>query len=106
MSDTEYHSHLPTYTKIIVLLSALTFAEFGIALNMAMPQHPEGAISFGLGAAVLLVLTVAKAWCVGMFFMHLKYDAKALSWIILSPVVLATPFVILAVYDAIHGYAG
>ncbi len=72
-----------------------------------MVEEPQPAvIAFGLGAAVLLVLTAARAWCVGMFFMHLEYDARALGWIIFSPVVLATPLIVIGGYDAINRYAG
>ena len=96
-------SHLGQYNKIIVVLTVLTAAEFGIGYMVKPGPDVEPMLGFAMGLILLCGLAVWKAYLVGKVFMHLKYDPKILGWIAFSPVILGTPLVIIGLYDAING---
>lgn len=96
-------SHLPTYNRVILVLAAMTLAEFGIAA-MVVPGQPEASsIPFALALILLVGLATWKAVLVARFFMHLKYDPKLLAFIVASPVVLGAPLVLIGIFDAANG---
>ena len=69
-SAEEVHTGHPTpltYFKIAMLLSAITIVEVGIFYIEALGR---GIIP------ILAVLSIGKFALVGMFYMHLKYDAR------------------------------
>ena len=103
----EHESHLPTYNRIIIALSVMTAAEFVVAFQMVPAGGGEGLFSFTVGLLLLVGMAGWKAVLVARFFMHLKFDPKfdpkLLAWLITSPVVLATPLVLVCIYDAVQG---
>jgi len=98
-SGTAHESHLGTYTRVIITLSALTAAEFGLAWAI----HGAAAALFVLGVLGLLALAAWKAVLVARVFMHLKYDPRILSLLALVPLVLATPLVLFGIWDGASG---
>jgi caa(3)-type oxidase subunit IV len=94
----ELDHHLKDYKKIIVVLTIATAVEFGIAYLM-------GTHVIGLFAGILLLVGIAffKAVLVAKFFMHLRYDPKPLAFISITPLILATPFNVICIFDAVQG---
>src|SRR5579862_7702577 len=64
-----------TYFAIFLLLALLTLAEL---TSTYIPVFK---------VPLLLGLMVTKAWFVVSFYMHLRYDTKLFSWIILTPTI-------------------
>lgn len=89
--------HMPIYNRTIVTLAALTALEFGIAYFL------DKGLPLVAGILLLVGLAAVKAYLVAKFFMHLKYDPKALAYVIITPVFLATPLILIAGYDIVHG---
>lgn len=87
-------SNAGKYVQIAVVLFALT------ALEVALYEVCYGGLQASLpGVAaslepwfveVLLLLSAFKFWFVAMFYMHLKFDMKLLSWLFLFSLVIAT----------------
>lgn len=90
-------SHIPIYRRTILTLSGLTAVEFALAYWM---QH---GLPLALGVVLLVGLACWKAVLVARFFMHIKYDPRILALIAVTPVVLATPLVLLVGFDLLHG---
>lgn len=97
MSEAHTESHLPTYRKVIIMLTALTAVEFGISFAM------HSFIPFILGLLLLVGLAFYKAALVARFFMHIKYDPSIFAFLCILPVVLGSPIIILVGYDLVHG---
>lgn len=68
--------------KPFLILLAITVAEFILALAI-----PESVLPKGIKNVVYIVLTVAKAFYIVAFFMHLKYEKIGLVYALLVPVV-------------------
>jgi cytochrome c oxidase subunit IV len=76
------HSH-PTvafYVWIGAILAVLTFVEVAVYFMEAFEA---------VEVPLLIILSTAKLILVVMFFMHLKMDHKALTWLFMSGTVLA-----------------
>lgn len=80
--DAHAHPSDKSYIKIALILAALT------ALEVATYPAEEALGSFVI--PILMVLMVIKFWYVAAFFMHLKFDTKAFSWVFIGGLVLAT----------------
>ncbi|MEO5800894.1 MAG: cytochrome C oxidase subunit IV family protein [Gemmatimonadales bacterium] len=83
----EEHAHTSAskYIQIAVVLFALTALE--VLLYEACFGHLKESmpgLSSSLGpyfVQLLLILSAFKFWLVAMFYMHLKFDMKVLSWV-------------------------
>ena len=79
--DAHEHPSDKSYIKIAIILAILT------ALEVATYPAEDT-----LGSAVipiLMVLMVIKFWYVAAFFMHLKFDTKAFTWLFIGGLALA-----------------
>lgn len=89
------HHHSPNYKQyvgIAVILGVLTAIEFFIVSDF------WPAILAELVVPVLLILTVAKATLVALFYMHLKFDSRLYSMLFTGAiVVLAIPLTIVLI---------
>ena len=88
------HASAGKYIQIAVVLFALTALE--VLLYEACFGHLKASVP-GLAASLgpyfvqlLLALSAFKFWLVAMFYMHLKFDMKVLSWVFGFSLVLAT----------------
>ena len=97
MSEAHAESHLPTYKKVILTLTAATVVEFGVSFGM------HAWIPFVLGLLLLVGIAFYKAVLVARFFMHIKYDPSVLAFLCVLPLFLGTPIILLAGYDLVHG---
>lgn len=78
------HSH-PPYFLVFVLLTVLTVIEIYIS---GLKIHRVEQIS------VLMAFATAKALLVVLYYMHLRYESRILSYILVIPLGIALMFVI------------
>ena len=91
------HASVATYIKVALVLTALTGIEVGAIYIRALTP---------ILIPTLLVLSLAKFSLVVLFFMHLRYDTRTLSFIFVGPLLIAVA-VFLAVIALIGaGMAG
>ena len=79
------HATIGTYVKVAIILTVVTALEFSVIYIRALTP---------ILVPLLLVLSLGKFALVILFFMHLRYDARALSALFVGPLVLATGIVI------------
>ena len=75
----EHHRERPnegTYLSVLLVLALLTITELMV---IYLP---------GIKVPLLLGLAATKAWLVIQFYMHLRYEARWLTWMFLTPVIV------------------
>lgn len=100
------HSSASKYIQVAVVLFTLT------ALEVVLYEICYGGLSQSMSGLsgtlepwfveVLLVLSFMKFWYVAMFYMHLKFDLKLLSWVFAFSLLLAV--IIIAALIALFVY--
>ena len=90
---TRVTKHVPArlYVMVFVMLAIVTGLE--VALTGFISNE-------GLKIIILLALAVAKAALVMMFFMHLKYDTKTYSLLLIFPLFMAVTLAIVVLIAA------
>ena len=79
--DTAEHASVRTYVRGAVILTLVTGLEVGVIyIRLLTP----------IVVPLLLVMAAAKFALVVMFFMHLRYDGRALTTLFLGPLLIAT----------------
>jgi caa(3)-type oxidase subunit IV len=76
----DYH-HAPSrkeYIYIWLILFILTVLEVGVA-------YTTGYVGKTALVGALVLLALAKAGCVALFYMHLKHETKVMRWTVLFP---------------------
>jgi cytochrome c oxidase subunit 4 len=87
----EAHAHKsPNYMAIFWWLAALTGIELGVIFL------PTAKVVIG---TLLVALAVSKAALVAMYFMHLRFEARTLGYIALTPLAIGTLLVLLLLPD-------
>jgi cytochrome c oxidase subunit IV len=76
----EGHSPVAGYIWIGAILAVLTFVEVAVYYIEALDA---------VEVPILVLLSTAKVILVVLYFMHLKMDHKALTWLFMAGVVLA-----------------
>jgi len=84
-------SGLQTYWKVFAALAVLTVVEVFVAMA------PGGA---GLVALTLVALAVSKAALVALYYMHLRYDRRLLTYIAVSPFFLSAILIVALLTDS------
>jgi cytochrome c oxidase subunit 4 len=79
------HASVATYITVAVILSVVTGLEVGVIYVRFLSP---------IIVPLLLAMSVAKFTLVVLFFMHLRYDSRALSGLFVGPLVIATLIVI------------
>lgn len=74
------HASVSTYVKVALILSVVTAFEVGIIYVRALAP---------VIVPLLLGMAAAKFLLVAMFFMHLRYDSRALSTLFVGPLLIA-----------------
>ncbi len=90
-SHAQHDDHHVSYMAIFWWLLALTILEVLAGIPEASPAYPQL-----LKGALLVIMAVAKAALVALYFMHLKFEKLALGFIAMIPLVLCV-FVVLMV---------
>lgn len=75
------HASLGTYVKVAAILSVVTALEFAVIYIRQLTP---------ILIPLLLTLSIGKFALVVMYFMHLRYDAKPLTFLFVAPLLLAT----------------
>ena len=75
------HASTATYLKVAAILTVITAFEFASIYIRALSP---------ILIPLLLVLSAAKFALVVLFFMHLRYDSRALTVLFTAPLLLAT----------------
>jgi cytochrome c oxidase subunit 4 len=88
----EGHGSVALYIWIGVILAILTFVEVAVFFIEAFEP---------VEVPLLIILSTAKLILVVMYFMHLKMDHRALTWIFISGAVLAV-FMVCALLVLYH----
>ena len=86
---TAAHKH-PNYMAIFWWLAALTVLEL-IVVFLPFGKTTNGVLLCGLA--------LGKAALVAAFFMHLRFESKALTWIAFTPLVIATLLIFVLMPD-------
>lgn len=88
------HASAGKYVQIAVILFVLTALEVLLyEVCFGELSHSMQGLSTRLGpwfVELLLFLSALKFWFVAMFYMHLKFDFKILSWLFGFSLVIAT----------------
>lgn len=79
------HATRSTYWMVALILGIITVLEVAVFYVPAIR---------GVIVPVLLVLSIAKFALVAMFFMHLKYDSRVLTLVLIGGLVVATSIVL------------
>jgi len=74
--ETHRHPTEGTYFTIFIVLAVLTLVEL-MVVYIPVIKVP-----------LLLGLAVTKAWLVVQFYMHLRYDSRIFTWVILLPTLI------------------
>ncbi len=97
--DGHEESHVGTYVTVFLTLGLLTVVEvFVPTVYSAEWNHTTKML-------LLCGLALSKVALVGMFFMHLKYEKKWISWIAMMPVYMAV-FAILLMLESVYRNVG
>lgn len=97
MSEAHDADHGPNVQAYLVVFGALSvFTGLSFAFYEMFPRS----ISFLL----ILIVAVAKATLVGMYFMHLKFDWPKLYFMIIPAFILATMMMIVLMPDIVVGW--
>ena len=75
------HASIGTYVKVAVILTVVTALEFSCIYIRALTP---------ILVPLLLVLSAGKFALVVLFFMHLRYDSRALTILFAGPLLLAS----------------
>ena len=79
------HGGVGTYVKVAAILTVITALEFAVIYIRALTP---------IVVPLLLVMSAGKFALVVLFFMHLRYDSKALSVLFAGPLLIAIGIVI------------
>lgn len=94
MAETHGHKS-PNYMTIFWWLAALTVIELGVIFT------PIGRLAIGI---MLVALALSKAALVALYFMHLRFEARTLGYIALTPLAIGA-LLLAALTPDHHGVA-
>ncbi len=94
MASGTHDDHHVNYMAIFWWLLGLTILEVMAGVPAAGPSYPQM-----LKGTLLVGMAFTKAVLVAMYFMHLKFDKKALSFIAMIPLVLCVFVVLMTMPD-------
>jgi caa(3)-type oxidase subunit IV len=82
--------HRRDYFRVFWVLLVLTIVEVGVSYVRVDKR---------LVSAVMVGLALSKAAFVGLFYMHLRYETKALQWLAFLPLPLAAFYGVFLMLD-------
>jgi len=99
------HEHGETMTRkkiwnVFFILLAITCVEFFIALYMV----PKDYMSITIANPVYIVLTLAKAFYIVAYFMHLKFEKLGLTLSIVIPVIFIIGLILVLTNESHHWF--
>jgi cytochrome c oxidase subunit IV len=88
----DHHVNRKQYWVIFVYLLVLTVLEVGLVY---VPGIPKGLMVLGL-----ILLALAKATLVGLFYMHLKHETKVLKLTVAIPMASPALYAVVLIAEA------
>ena len=86
--------------NVLYILLAITAVEFLIALYL-VPQHIFG-MTYHSANPIYIVLTLAKAFFIVGYFMHLKFESLGLIFAIIVPVLFIIGLILVLTNESHH----
>ena len=80
MSEHPDHASIKTYVMVAGILAVITALEFGVIYVRRLTP---------ILVPLLLIMSIGKFALVVMYFMHLRYDGKPLTFLFVAPLLLA-----------------
>lgn len=84
--------------QVFFILLGITVIEFIIALYMV----PKGIIAYHMANPIYIILTLAKAYFIVAFFMHLKFEATALIYSLVVPILFIIGLILVLTNESHH----
>ncbi|MVN92551.1 cytochrome C oxidase subunit IV family protein [Mucilaginibacter aquatilis] len=84
--------------QVFFILLGITVIEFFIALYMV----PRGIIGLNVANPIYIILTLAKAFYIVAFFMHLKFEKVGLVYSILVPTLFIIGLILVLTNESHH----
>jgi caa(3)-type oxidase subunit IV len=99
----EEHAEHDTMTRkkiwqVFFVLLGITVIEFFIALYLV----PKGVIGINIANPVYIVLTLAKAFYIVAYFMHLKFERVGLVYSIIVPILFIVGLILVLTNESNH----
>ncbi len=97
----EEHGETMTRKKIwlvFFILLGITCVEFIIALYLV----PHGVIKSNIANPVYIILTLAKAFYIVAYFMHLKFEKVAMVYAIIVPILFIIGLILVLTNESHH----
>ena len=80
MSEHPDHASIKTYLLVAGILAVVTALEFGVIYVRRLTP---------ILVPLLLIMSIGKFALVVMYFMHLRYDSRPLTFLFVAPLLLA-----------------
>ncbi len=84
--------------KVFFILLGITVIEFIIALSLV----PNGTISIEVANPIYIILTLAKAFYIVAYFMHLKFEKVSLVYSIIVPILFIIGLILVLTNESHH----
>ena len=83
---------------VFFVLLGITVIEFFIALYLV----PKGHMTYNIANPIYIILTLAKAFFIVAYFMHLKFEKVALVYTIVVPVLFIIGLILVLTNESHH----
>jgi cytochrome c oxidase subunit IV len=81
------------YVAVVAVLVVITVVELGVSRTAAIPKHAA--------IVALVLLAIAKAALIALFFMHLRFETRILRATVLVPLLAPAGYGIVLMADAL-----
>lgn len=88
MTERTEHASIGAYVKVAAILSVITALEFAVIYIRQLTP---------ILTPLLLILSVGKFALVVMYFMHLRYDSRTLTFLFVAPLLLAVGLALIVI---------
>ena len=86
--------------KVFFILLAITCVEFFIALYMV----PKDIIGINIANPIYIILTIAKAFYIVAYFMHLKFEKMGLMLAIIVPILFIIGLILVLTNESFYWF--
>jgi caa(3)-type oxidase subunit IV len=102
-AEGEAHEETMTKSKIWVVffvLLGITVIEFIIALYLV----PKGVLTYHSANPIYIILTLAKAFFIVAYFMHLKFEKVAMIYTLVVPILFIIGLILVLTNESHHWF--
>jgi cytochrome c oxidase subunit IV len=102
-AEGEVHEETMTKSKIwtvFFVLLGITVIEFIIALYMV----PKGMLTYHSANPIYIILTLAKAFFIVAYFMHLKFEKVAMIYTLVIPILFIIGLILVLTNESHHWF--